>query len=134
MANPTLQIPSDVINPIIEANIQAAVAQALGPVSNRISEFVTTVLRMNVDSEGKPSSYGNSKPWIDWAIGDALRRAAKAAIDEQVEKLKDQMKAHIATELTKKNSTLHKQLAEGLVNGVFSADSLKWRLNITTEK
>lgn len=133
--SPTLQIPKDVIEPIIQANITAAIAQALsgGQSAQLISNTITQILRMTVDSEGKPSSYSGSKPWIDWAIGSAVRSAALAAINEQVELLKDRMKAHIAAELTKKNSPLHKQLAEGLVNGVFSTESLKWRLTIAPE-
>ncbi|HDS1139620.1 TPA: hypothetical protein QDZ75_003691 [Stenotrophomonas maltophilia] len=135
MAAPTLQIPQDVIEPIIQANITAAIAQALGGSANVLEKAVSTILATQVDSEGKPSNYHHSshKTWLDWAIGDAIRKAARAAIEEQIGTLQVALKEQMVAQLTKKNSPLIKQIAEGLAAGAFSPEAIKWRLTISPE-
>lgn len=135
MSNPTFQIPQDVIAPIIQANITAAIAQALGSSGQVLEKAISTILATQVDAEGKPSNYSHHthKTWLDWAIGDAIRRAAKAAIEENVATLQDALKQQMVAQLTKKNSPLIKQIAEGLATGAFSPDAIRWRLNIIPE-
>lgn len=133
MSQPTIAIPKDIIEPIIQAQITAAVAQALGPHTFILRDAITGILATKVDSDGKPSTYGNSKPWIDWAVGDAIRKAALEAITQEVEKLNGAIKKQLVTELSRKNSPMVKQIAEGLANGVFGPDVVKWRLAINVE-
>jgi len=136
MSAPTLQIPRDVIEPIIQANITTAIAQALGGSANVMEKAISTILATKVDSEGKPSNYSHPshKTWLDWAIGDAIRKAARAAIESNIETLQGALKEQMVAQLTKKNSPLIKQIAEGLAAGAFSPEAIKWRLTIVPEK
>jgi len=135
VSTPTFQIPQDVIAPIIQANITAAIAQAMGSSGKVLETAIHTILAMRVDSSGKPSSYSSdsNRTWLDWAIGDAIRNAARAAIEEQVGTLQAALKQQMVAQLTKKNSPLIKQIAEGLAAGAFSPDSINWRLTINPE-
>lgn len=135
MSQPTFQIPQDVIAPIIQANITAAVAKALGSSGDVLEKAISTILAMRVDSSGKPSTYSSdsNRTWLDWAIGDAIRNAARAAIEDQVSTLQEALKQQMVAQLTKKNSPLIKQIAEGLAAGAFSPDAIKWRLTIQPE-
>ncbi|RZZ85656.1 hypothetical protein [Pseudoxanthomonas winnipegensis] len=133
MNQPTLSIPKDIIEPIVQANIAAAVAGAMGPSGEILRQAVASILTMRVDHEGKPSTYGNNRTWIDWAIGDAIKKAARAAIEEQTANLQESIKAYIAAELKKKNSPIVKQIADGMLGAVFEPSNLRYKLTVQAE-
>lgn len=130
MAQPTFSIPQDVITPIIQAQITAAVAQAMGPQARVMEQAVAGILSTKVDERGTPGNYSSNKPWIEWAVGEAIRAAAKAAIEQFVAEQQEAIKAALVKDLSKKNSPLLKSLMDGMISGVFRADNLKYRLNI----
>lgn len=131
---PTLQIPRDVIEPIIQAQIAASLASALGA-DGVLRKAVNTILQTPVDSEGKASGYSSdrNRPWIDWAISDALRIAARKAIEQAVEQQGEVIRKELAAQLTKKNSPLIKQMIEAMMTGVFNANQVKYEINITAK-
>jgi|SRR5690242_1406243 len=135
MTNPTFQIPQEIIEPIVRAQISAAIAQSMGKSGEVIERVIRTVLLTFVDSDGKPAnSYcSNKQTWLDWAVGNEIKKAAQSAITESVAGLGDAMKKHFVAELSKKNSPMVKQLVEGMVSGVFKPENLTYRLNIVTE-
>ena len=134
MTNPTLQIPSDVINPIIEAQISAAIAQALGQPGALIEKAIRTILATKVNSNGEVSSYGANQTWFDWAVANQIKKAAQAAIEANVAALGDAMKKQFIVELSKKNSPMVKQIVDGMVSGVFKPENLKYRLTVVAEE
>ncbi len=133
MNQPTLSIPKDIIEPIVQANITAAVAGAMGPSGEILRQAIASILTMKVDSEGRPSTYSNTKTWIDWAIGEAIKQAAKTAIEEQTAALQGSIKEYIAAELKKKNSPVVKQIADGMLGAVFEPSNLRYRLTVQAE-
>jgi hypothetical protein len=133
MSNPTLQIPKDIIEPIIQAEITKAIVEAMGPKQAVMQSAIATILSMSVDSDGKPTSY-NGRPWIDWVIGKEIRAAATEAITSHLATHADVIKKQLATELAKKNSPLVKQLIEGMVGAMTHPDALRWRLNVTFDE
>jgi len=133
MSQPTLSIPKDIIEPIVQANITAAVAGAMGPSGEILRQAIASILTMKVDSNGNPSTYSNTKTWIDWAIGEAIKQAAKTAIEEQTAALQVSIKEYIAAELKKKNSPIVKQIADGMLGAVFDPSNLRYRLTVQAE-
>lgn len=131
MTNPTIQIPKDIIEPIIQANISAAIIDALGNRSNVMAEVIGAILNVKVDEKGQASNYGNNKSWIDWAVGNALRNAAQTAINEAIATQQEVIKQHLISQLSRKNSPLIKQLVEGMMTGVFNASQSQYRLTVT---
>lgn len=134
MTQPTFSIPQDIITPIIEAQITAAVAQAMSGRADVLHQAVNMVLTTKVDSEGKPSNYSGTKPWIDWVVGDAVRKAATAAIQQFVGQHAEQIKQALIKELQKKNSPLLKSLIDGMISGAFSSDTLRYALTMTVSE
>jgi len=130
---PTLQIPRDVIEPIIQAQITASIASALGA-NGIMQKAIESILQTKVGSDGKADRYSDSRgrPWVEWAVGDALRNAARAAILEAVAGQQEALRNEIASQLSRKNSPLVKQLVEALITGVFKAENLKYRLTVGT--
>jgi hypothetical protein len=131
MSDPTLTVPRDVIEPVIQAHISAAVVAALGDRSAIVQDVVTRVLQEKVDDEGKASNYNRSIPWLQWVMHKCVRDAAKAAIVEQLELQKDALKKALAAELAKKNSPLVRQLVEGMVGAMTHPDVLKYRIAVS---
>ena len=133
MSNPTLQIPKDIIEPIIQAEITKAIIEAMGPKQAVMQHAIASILNVKVDGEGKPASYGGA-PWIDWVIGKEIRASATAAIVEHLATHGETIKKQLTAELAKKNSPMVKQLIEGMVGAMTHPDALRWRLNVTFDE
>lgn len=131
MENSTLQIPNDVIKPIIEAKVAAAVVEALGGYKPMVEIAVAQVLNQKVGDDGKPSNYSNAVPFFKWAMDDCIKRAARAAIEEYFRQHEDLIKQALASELSKKNSPLVKQMIAALTGTVLNANELRYRMNVT---
>lgn len=134
--NPTLQIPKDVIEPIIAAHIAAAVASALSGRDVIVQKAVESVLSMKVDSSGQLDKYGysHSITYVQWLMQDAIKKAAKDALVDEMAKHQDFVRKHIAEQLRKSNSPLTKQFVEGMMNAMVSPDALKYRLTVAVAK
>lgn len=132
-ALPTLQIPQDVIEPIIEAHVRDAVLRAFDGYKPAVDALIGQILNVKVNEYGQPvSGYAAERApkWIDWALGDALRSAVKKALIEKVDALRGKLEQHIAAELQKKNSPLAKQVAESLLKNFTSTHVLDYRLKV----
>ena len=130
--NPTFQIPKDVIEPIIQAHVAAAVTAALSGQDQLMNKAVFMVLNQKVDSDGKPSSgyYSNEITFIQWAMRNAVRKATEAAIVEEVAKHADVIRKNIADQLKMSKSPLVQALVQGLVKNLVDPQTLKYRLTV----
>jgi hypothetical protein len=135
MADPTFQIPKDVIEPIIKAQVAAAVVAALGDKGAIIENAVAAVLNSKVDSDGKPDKYGygGSVSWVQWVMNDCVKTATREAITEAMEKQRGRVKAAITKELTNSKSPLVRKLVDALA-GSLDSDSLKYRISVGVEQ
>jgi hypothetical protein len=132
--NATLNVPKDVLEPIVKAHITKAVIEALGINGRTIVESaVEALLTMKVDSQGNRSRYDgrDDKMWIDWAVAEAAQKAAKAAIGEHFKANESAIKKAIVKELGKTGSPLAKSLADSLVTGAAKVLENSWRMNVT---
>jgi hypothetical protein len=133
--SPTLQIPQDVIQPIIDAHVTAEIAKALGA-GTVVRTAVENILQTRVDSEGKIDTYHNrqnTRPWIDWAVADALKKRVQSIIIETIEKQSDTIRDQVAAQLRMKNSPLVKQIAEGVAKVALSPDRLKYSIEVKAD-
>lgn len=133
METATLQLPKDLIEAAIQQNVAAAMTKAMGGYQSLMSEAVNRVLNQKVDSDGKPSSYSSNIPFIQWAVGDALRSAVKAALAEEVVKYEAEVRRQIVEQLSKKNSPIVKQLVENMTKGLIEAATSKYQLTVKVE-
>jgi hypothetical protein len=131
----TLNVPKDVIEPIINAHVSAAVAAALSDKDHLLRAAVAQVLNTPVDLQGNTSrcGYSSDLPYLQWIMQTAVRNAVKAAVVEEVGKHQEALKAAIAEQLKKTNSPLAKQLIEGMVGAMTHPDVLNYRLTVHYE-
>ena len=75
------------IEEILKATIQTKVIEAFNEAPEAIEKLVQGALRKEVDQHGsKPSGrYGETKmPYMDWLVGDEIRRAVSVEVREYV--------------------------------------------------
>jgi peptidyl-tRNA hydrolase len=132
----TLNVPNDVIEPIIQQHVAGAVAQALMGRDQLIAQCVTQVLNQKVDAEGKVSnySYHDSRTWLQWMMQQCVRKATKEALEAELAKHADAIKKAIVADLRSTKGKLAKQLAEGMVSALAHPDNLKYRLKVECDE
>jgi hypothetical protein len=132
--NPTLQIPKDIIEPIITAHVSAAILSAFADKSKLMEVAVAQVLNAKVDKDnGKPTSSSyNATSYIQWLMESVVRKAVANAIEEQVGLHKEELKKAIAAELGlgKKYTPLAKQLVNGMCSAMSHPDLLRYRIKV----
>ena len=123
-----VEISKNLVEPIVQAKIQAAVVSALESPQLLIEELVRKCLNMKVDRDGKVQDYAshNKHSWIDILCRQSIQKAVEEAMKEWVAEnqklLKDQVKRQISTSPAK----FAKMFCDGL------ADSLNcsWKFSV----
>jgi len=129
----SLQLPKDLIEAAINQQLNVAMAAAFVDKDRVIRDCVTRVLNQKVNEKLEPSSYSYDKPFVEVALGQALRRAVTESLKEQIELYKESIKEQLASELGKKNSPVVKKLAAAMVDGFTKAATESFRLTIAVE-
>lgn len=135
--NPTLQIPRDVIEPIIQAHVSKAVLEALDGHRSLVDGLVSRVVNQGVDHEGRPSDNEWDKKhhgtFVNWTLKRAVERAAKAAIEDAVLKQEALIRKSIAAQLKDSRSPLVKQLIAVLVGALTDDKNIQFGFHVTCE-
>jgi hypothetical protein len=126
----SVNIPKDLIEPIIKAKIEAAVMEGLGASTNLIEAVVVRVLNETVDSAGKPSTYG-SKPLYTWLAEDCIR----AATQETIKKFFSERQKEIETELVKtlESKAGRSKMVKVILDAMLGSMTDNWRTKFTAE-
>lgn len=127
----TIQIPKDVLQPIIDAHVSKAIMEALGAQSQLVSAAVTATLTMKVGSDGKPSSYSSDVTFLKWLVNSAIKEAVDKAVRAQLTDDMEHIKALVAKEMKNQRSPLTKQLIEGIAKA--ATDMGRARINVTID-
>lgn len=127
-------IPKELLQPVIDAHVSAAIAKALAGPDAIVKGIVERLCNQNVDCEGRPSSYHNDrKTWLQWAVENMLKQAVQATIARELEGHKERIKEYLADELSKKKSPLVRSLVEGMCKGLVT-EGLRYRLEVTAKE
>lgn len=118
--NVSINMPQDLVKPIIEAKVAAAISEALGGSDAIVERMVALALSKKVDSSGKVSEYSsyNTHNFIEVVCANTIREAAKKAINEFVASQAPKIEAEIRKQLTVRNKDLAKAFVASLVDGV----------------
>jgi hypothetical protein len=125
-----IKISQDLIKPIIQTKIQAAIVDAMQGSDHMIAQVVKLICDQKVDSRGGISRYGsdNKYRYIDILCKNAISDAARAAITEWVERDKKLIQAEMLKQMQTKRyaSKMAKSVADGLAEAVKSS----WRFKV----
>lgn len=135
--DPTFKIPRDVIQPIIEAKVAAALIEALGNQQWLVTSCITKVLDEKVNDNGtKAESYysDRSPTFLQWALRSCIQVQVKKVLQEQIEAHKEEIARALKAELEKKNSPLVRQLIQGMTTAFTNSTTLKYRIDVKAEE
>lgn len=131
MTASTIQIPNDVLQPIINAHVAKAVSIALGDHSRLMEEAVSFALNVKVDSEGRPSQYNSATPFLQYIVNRAIREATTKAVHEAISADLDHIKAIVAKEIKNQRSPLVRQLIENIAKA--AAEQTRLSVSVTVD-
>ena len=124
-----LNISEDIVRPIIEKQVQAAVLENIGDPEETIGKLVSLALKQKVCSEGYVSKYSsdNRFDYIEMMTGAAIRDAAKEALAGWLEENKRLVKEMVVKELNKPER--RKSVVGAFADAVEKAFECSWRFN-----
>jgi|ERR1700761_1681187 len=131
--DPTFKIPREIIQPIIEAKVSAALIEALGNQEWLVKNCIAKVLDEKVNDNGtKAESYyaDRSPTFLQWALRSCIQVQVKKILQDQIEKHKDVIASALKSELEKKNSPLVKQLIQGMTTAFTNSTTLKYQIDV----
>ena len=103
MPDVNLSISQEVVRPIIESKVKAAIISELGKSNELIESVIEIAMNEKVDSEGKKSRYSSSgdKTFLEFICSRSVQTAAKEALDEYLKEHKEALKQGIKKVMAK---------------------------------
>lgn len=127
----TVNVPKDVIAPIIEAKVSQVLIEALGDKGKIMEEAVKQVLLQRVNHEGKHESYDsyNKLSYVQWLVEKSLKEAISAAVVEAVAAQQDQVRKIVGKQLANQKGKLIQQIADALI-GRITSQQLQYAIKV----
>lgn len=129
MSGMDLHIDDNLVRPVIEKEIQAAIVREMDKQKELLPQIVSAVIRMKVDRDGRPSTYSDSQDYITWAFRDAIQGAVKIAIKDYLEKNKGAFEKELEKQI-KLNSS---GLAASMIKSLNATSESQWRMTVNVE-
>lgn len=126
MSGMTLNVDNDLVKPVIEAEIQAAVVRELGQMQDLFPQMVKAVITTKVDRDGKPSSYSGNKTYLEWAFYKSINIAIQRAITEWIDANQDELQKELSKQIMASKS----EFAQSVLSALVGAVANQWRFNV----
>jgi len=125
----SLQINQDMVKPILEKQIQAAIMANIGDPEQLIGKVVTVALSQKVNKEGRVDSYSsyNTYDYLEILTGQAIREAAKDALKEWLADNQELLKVAVTKELNKPARL--KSIVGAFADAAENSFNCDWRFN-----
>ena len=125
--NATVNIPRDILEPIVRAQITAGIMQHFGKPEELIQKVVESSLKQKVDSNGNinSSSYSNTHDLIEVLSSKVIHEIAKDMLKEFIEQQRPLIEKHMRAAFAKRASPFAKAAADGLMQAMKSEWSFK---------
>lgn len=124
-----LKISPEIIRPIIQAKINAAIVEMFEGHERLVSDMISMWMNQRVDSDGKVGGYSSNIPRYEQLIHKMLEDAMKKALDSYLSERKE----FITQEFMKffKSKAGSSALANALKEGVCESLKSKWLTSIS---
>jgi hypothetical protein len=131
----TVNIPKDVIDPIVRAEISSAITRALGNHDHLVREAVRTVLDYRVDVNGRRSEYerNNTYSFIEVRCRTILETVVTEMLQEAILARSEDIRKEIHAQLSRKKSALVKSLADSFCEAATKNARYSIKLNVSFE-
>lgn len=124
-----LGINEDMVKPILEKQIQAAIMANIGNVDQLFEMAIKKALSVKVNQDGNVSNYSsdNKYDFLEALTGNAIRRAATDAIREYVNENQETLKTVLKKEMEKKAN--QSKLIEAFVEAATKSFDYRYNFN-----
>jgi polyribonucleotide nucleotidyltransferase len=131
MAGMTLNVDEGLVQPIIEAEIQAAIVRQLESAQNLIPKLVQAALNQKVNAEGKvtSSSYDSKYSYIEVLCNQAIQKAAQEGMKKYIEDSLPIIQAEVEKQIRSQTRNIAKTFVEGLAESI----KTEWRFSVTVK-
>lgn len=128
----TVQIPRGVLEPIISAQVKAAVVVALKGHASIVEGVVASVLNREVGEDGREPRYGGdkAKPYLDWLLHDCIKTQVEAAIRQAAVDYSEVIQQGIVKQLQEADSDLLREIAKVLIGRMVPGTVHSFPLNV----
>ena len=125
-----LQISVDqaLVEPIVRAEIEAAIVAQLNNVPDLVSKLVQAAMADKVDENGRKGQYSSDNKYlfIDVLCQTAIQNAAREAMKQYITDHSAELQDEIRKQIEKQKSGLAKAFVESLVGAV----KVDWRFKV----
>jgi len=127
----SLKINNDIITPIIEKQIQAAIVANLGNHEELIGKMVSLALHVKVNDKGRIDQYSsyNKYDFLEVLTSTVIQEAARNALIDWLHVNSQKIRTSVFIELAK--PTRQKSMAKAFADAVESSITSKWHMNCT---
>lgn len=131
----TVNIPKDVLEPIVRQQVAAGIVSALGNPAKLIEGLVQLTFNQKVDSNGvvSRSDYENRYALVEVLARNAIREVVKQALAEWINEKTPEIRAEVEKALGRRKSAFAKALVDGLHESLRSSWSFKCNVNLKGE-
>lgn len=128
MTGLNISVDKELVEPIVRAEISAAIIQQLEGNANLIPALIEAALVEKVNDTGHRGQYSSDRKhlFIDVLCKDAIQAAAKEAMKEYLEENHEKLKVEIKKQLRKSEAELAGLFVDGLVSGLQS----RWNFSV----
>ncbi len=129
MDNVNIQISKDLIAPIVETKMKAAILEAMGDTSKLVEYVVNQILYAKVNEKGVVGSYSseNKFSWIDIALRKSIEDSCKEVIQQVIKEQSEAIKENVKKHLTSKKGM--SAMASAMMDGMVKAAESSWRFS-----
>ena len=129
-----IKISQDLVKPIIEKKIQAAIIEALNSQHGLIEEVALKCVQQKVNYRGDVSQYSSDNKYdmVEICLRDAVKQACLKAIADYVAENKKQIEAAVRAMLKNRPTKLAKALIGAINKVVTSWNTAKFTIDFAT--
>lgn len=113
------------IETLVKGIIETQVITALNNAPEAVEKLVKAALSKPVDSLGKFDGYGTKMPYLDWLVGDEIRRAAEAAVRKIVNESSGMIEQKVREGLTQDT------IVSAIVKSFVGVAESSWKINVS---
>ena len=120
------------IEDILKATIQTKVVEAFNTTPDMIDKLVEAAISKDVNEYGqKPDRYGEKKmPYMEWLVGDEIRKAIKESVREYIESNSDEIGKKVSEALNSLDAS--KQMSSALSK--ILSEEYRWYVNLNIDR
>lgn len=120
MSGVNIEVSKELIAPIIESKIAAAICEHVGSPALFVDRIVSAALKTKVDDSGRvnSSAYYNTKSFLDVIVTQTIQDSTRDAVRLWVQKNQPLIQAAVEKELARTKSGMAKAFAAGLADAI----------------